>query len=304
DGVNDNIEVEQGTRADSTDTDNDGLTDYQEIYNYSTDPLVADTDGDGMGDGFEIDNNMTSALPDGDEDSDGLSNIAEFQADTDPRDKDSDDDMLWDGWEVNTYNTNPNSKDSDGGGRWDIDELFTDGTDPNYAADERTLNSSSYHNLYDENNRYWRVEHPTTSGGRVGYTYPYASTNAFLLTVNGTAYRSDYHTSNYVGVSADGREYFHNAQSVGDLRISRRAFVPSTGGAFIRYMEIVSNPGAAPVDVTLQLQSWYAAGDANTALTTSSNDDLFTTDDESITLWDKTSSSRPVLSHLFAGPYR
>jgi hypothetical protein len=36
------------------DTDNDGLSDYEEIYVYGTDPENADTDGDGYLDGAEV----------------------------------------------------------------------------------------------------------------------------------------------------------------------------------------------------------------------------------------------------------
>ena len=38
------------------DSDDDGLTDYEEIYIYGTDPTNADTDGDGHGDGYEVNN--------------------------------------------------------------------------------------------------------------------------------------------------------------------------------------------------------------------------------------------------------
>lgn len=36
------------------DTDGDGLTDYQEVHIYHTDPLKADTDGDGLSDRDEV----------------------------------------------------------------------------------------------------------------------------------------------------------------------------------------------------------------------------------------------------------
>lgn len=37
-----------------TDTDNDGLTDFEELYTYRTSPYLSDTDGDTMQDGVEI----------------------------------------------------------------------------------------------------------------------------------------------------------------------------------------------------------------------------------------------------------
>ncbi len=54
DGIPDNEEVNYKTSVTSSDTDEDGLTDYQEIFNFKTDPLKADTDGDGSTDGYEV----------------------------------------------------------------------------------------------------------------------------------------------------------------------------------------------------------------------------------------------------------
>ncbi len=68
------------------DTDDDGLTDGEELA-LGTDPLDLDSDGDTMPDGWEIENNLDpldysdSLL---DPDSDGLVNVYEFHAETDP----------------------------------------------------------------------------------------------------------------------------------------------------------------------------------------------------------------------------
>ena len=54
DGLTDAEEASLGTDADSTDTDGDGLFDYEEVKTYHTDPLNPDTDGDGYLDGEEV----------------------------------------------------------------------------------------------------------------------------------------------------------------------------------------------------------------------------------------------------------
>ncbi len=54
DGLLDGLEVSYGTDPLRNDTDNDGLTDYEEMNVYGTDPLNPDTDGDSVADGKEI----------------------------------------------------------------------------------------------------------------------------------------------------------------------------------------------------------------------------------------------------------
>ncbi len=54
DGLTNLQEFQLGTDPHNPDTDNDGLTDGQEVLIYHTNPLVADTDGDGIPDGVEV----------------------------------------------------------------------------------------------------------------------------------------------------------------------------------------------------------------------------------------------------------
>ncbi len=63
DGLSTGDEITLGTNFDDTDSDNDGLTDYEEVYydgnvgyaaGADTDPLNPDTDGDGAADGMEF----------------------------------------------------------------------------------------------------------------------------------------------------------------------------------------------------------------------------------------------------------
>lgn len=66
--------------------------------------LPADSDGDGMPDGYESANGLNPAVDDaaGDLDSDGSSNLQEFQRQTNPQDTDTDDDGATDGSETKT----------------------------------------------------------------------------------------------------------------------------------------------------------------------------------------------------------
>ncbi len=56
DGLNGEEEIELGTNINKADTDDDGLTDWQEVTIYNTDPLQADSDGDSYSDGNEVEN--------------------------------------------------------------------------------------------------------------------------------------------------------------------------------------------------------------------------------------------------------
>ena len=159
-------ETDTGTDPDDPDTDDDGLSDGDEVNTHSTDPNDADSDGDGLSDGEEVSTHGTDpndgdsdndSLPDlwevdngldptdgtgddgagGDPDGDGLTNSEEYDTNTHPNDSDSDDDGLPDGWELdNGFNPTDGTGDNGPDGDPDDDDLTNAGeydndTDPN-----------------------------------------------------------------------------------------------------------------------------------------------------------------------------
>ncbi|QCX00925.1 DUF11 domain-containing protein [Aggregatimonas sangjinii] len=113
----DDCESNGGTPLTSSDCDNDGLTNAEEAT-VGTDPNVADSDGDGIDDGQEVNTDGTDPL-------DSCSSVGGTPLVTD----DCDNDGLTNGEEA-TAGTDPNVADSDGDGIDDGQEVNTDGTDP------------------------------------------------------------------------------------------------------------------------------------------------------------------------------
>ncbi|MEZ4334968.1 MAG: SUMF1/EgtB/PvdO family nonheme iron enzyme [Myxococcota bacterium] len=92
-----------------------------------------DVDDDGLLNGFEIENGFDLLGTDesaDDPDLDGLDNLAEQAAGTDPHDADSDGDGLSDGDEVNLRGTDPLEPDTDADGLSDGDEVNVHATSP------------------------------------------------------------------------------------------------------------------------------------------------------------------------------
>ncbi len=109
------------------DSDGDGLSDWEEIHIYFTDPYDPDTDGDGLSDFDEL-----------------------HRYGTDPLNPDTDGDGLSDYEEIFLYGTDPLKRDTDGGGVDDWHEIMVDGTDPLDPTDDLQLHTLHLQFDYDQ----------------------------------------------------------------------------------------------------------------------------------------------------------
>ncbi|MCB9664618.1 MAG: hypothetical protein H6732_10940 [Alphaproteobacteria bacterium] len=127
--LNDLEEFNAGSRSDKSDTDEDGISDYDEVKVYRTKPDQKDTDADGLDDFAEIFTHGTSALH-ADTDEDGINDFREInEFHTNPLVQDTDNDGLTDPQELDVHHTLPNVADTDEDGLKDGAEV-TLGSNP------------------------------------------------------------------------------------------------------------------------------------------------------------------------------
>lgn len=130
DGLSDGDEVHiYGSSPTSTDTDGDMLPDYNEVMQQGTDPANPDTDGDGLNDHDEL-NYEDSDPTKYDSDGDGLNDYEEVLYGASSETDDFDGDGLTDYEEAKVYGTDPGRLDTDGDQIWDYNEVMDFKTDP------------------------------------------------------------------------------------------------------------------------------------------------------------------------------
>lgn len=135
DGIINSEEERIGIDYDNPDTDNDGLTDYDEFYKYKTRPQNSDSDLDGLNDYDEIFTYKSNPNL-SDSDNDGFTDREEINDHkTDPLKADTDEDGLSDSDEIKKFKTDPLIADSDGGTLNDGMEIEK-GTNPLDKSDD------------------------------------------------------------------------------------------------------------------------------------------------------------------------
>ena len=177
DGLYDRDEMQLGTNRFNIDTDNDGLSDYEEVHIHVTSPLKPDSDNDGLSDYEEV-NIYTTNHWIADTDFDGLSDGWEVEHGFDPLDpadgiSDYDGDGLTNGDETSLYNTNYLDPDTDNDGLTDGEEVYgyeiptisglryTDPADSDSDGDG--LSDSEEANGFSISGVGWRYTDPTNS---------------------------------------------------------------------------------------------------------------------------------------------
>lgn len=96
------------------------------------------------------------------------------------------------------------------------------------------------------------------------------------LTVNGV----DYDAGGAATISPDGRHVEMRPATIDGLTVQRIAYVPATVGEYIRFIDVISNPGATPRTVTLEISGNLGSDSGTNLYASSSGDTLATVDDE------------------------
>ncbi len=300
DGIDDPDELARGTDPTRADSDGDGLSDGDEDTT-GTDPLRPDTDGDGLSDSVEVTAQLDPRDPSdatADPDRDGLTSADEIARRTDPFHPDSDRDGLTDGEEVRTHRTNPRIADSDSGGRLDGEEVLVDRTNPTDPTTPDRPFLSPLLEFFDADDRGWFVD----GDGSVAFTEGGTLGGGGVLEVNGERFpRRQTAIAELSGTSSLSGAFIGPAFMSG-VRVSRHLFLPEED-TFLRYLEVLDNPGTGDRVVTLTIRNGATFRGPITVVATSSGDDHLDADDDFVVAHDLFNGPQAVIAYTFSGPF-
>jgi hypothetical protein len=136
-----------------------------------------------------------------------------------------------------------------------------------------------------------------TSGGYLSNGTSDAYDGAYYLEVGGTTYGGGTATT-----SLGGRNVILPEQSIAGLEVSRQIYVPSTGGEYARFLDVLRNTGSSPVTTTVTIRGNLGSDSSTLVHSSSSGDTIFSSAD----FWfgtDDTSdgSGDPSLAHVLQG---
>lgn len=344
DGLRNFREWRIGTNARNADTDDDGLSDGEEVKIYLTNPLSGDTDSDGLVDSFEVKNDFDPLVAGEqllDSDLDGLNNLAEQIAGTNPHQVDSDGDGLTDRDELQQHGSNPLQSDTDSDGLLDAFEVRF-GFSPALAGEQLLDNDNDELNNIEEQSANTHPLVADTDGGgiddgtelKIDRTNPLDASddadtfssfphrlfdvnnflwdifaNGSILGGSNNAYQAGLRlqvNGAFFPVQLTGRLFAMQRQvvlssAVDGLDVVRKVFVPTTQG-YARFLEVISNHGEQSRNVELTISSNLGSGVLTSIVDTSDNDQVFTNNDHFLVTDDIDMLLSPPLLHVFSNP--
>lgn len=101
--------------------------------------------------------------------------------------------------------------------------------------------------------------------------------------------------------SLGGRQIEMPEATVGVLTARRLMYVPTTGGNYGRYLDVITNPTASSVTATLSIDGNLGSDGGTSVFATSSGDTTVSADDAWATTDDRDGSGDPSLGHVIQG---
>ncbi len=123
------------------------------------------------------------------------------------------------------------------------------------------------------------------------------------LTIDGTSYNASGAMGSFT-TSLAGRQVDMPVAAMGaggTLGVQRFIYVPETGGDYARFLDVVTNNGAASVTIRMAMTCNLGSDGSETIFSTGSGDTLCTTDDAYCNSDDVDPGGDPALGHVFQG---